>query len=348
MTMKRRLLAVTAAITLSFAAAASAGEARHFPAPPTVSPEMAAAVGGKAAPLWHREPKDMNEWRALADGFAKSGAEIAIKLAEKLGVAMDEEKIAGVAVRMLTPKTVDADKKDKIIYFIHGGGYVLGGGPAGTTEGALMASFGHYKVAAVDYRLAPEHPYPAAIDDAFAVYGELVKKYGADNIAVLGTSTGGAMTLILALQAIESGVPLPAALMSGTPWSDIDKIGDSYAVNDGVDNVLGTYDYLLKAAARVYAGGADLKDPLLSPVYAKDEELAQFPPTLLFSGTRDLFLSNTARMHKRLRVNGAKAELLVYEALSHAQYYLVPEAPETAEHYKLLGMFLDEYLLKKE
>ena len=191
-----------------------------------------------------------------------------------------------------------------------------------------MAAHNNYRVVAVDYRLAPKHPYPAAIDDAFAVYGELVKKYGAQNIAVLGTSTGGAMTLILALQCIEGGVPVPGALMSGTPWSEMDKIGDSYVTNEGVDNILGTYDHLIKASAEVYADGADLKDPLISPIYAKGEELAQFPPTLLVTGTRDLFLSNTVRMHKLLLMNGAEAELLVYEALSHAQYYLVPDAPE--------------------
>ena len=156
------------------------------------------------------------------------------------------------------------------------------------------------------------------------------------------------MTLILALQAIEGGVPIPAALISGTPWSDMDKIGDSYVTNDGVDNILGTYDHLIKASAEVYANGADLKDPLISPVYAKSGELAKFPPTLLVSGTRDLFLSNTVRMHKLLLMNGAEAELLVYEALSHAQYYLVPDAPETADHYKLMGMFLDGHFLKKE
>ena len=347
MKMKRFILTFAAAAALCAASAAGADEARRFAAPPTVSPEMAAAVNAKAGELWYGEPKSAEEWDAIQKGFEEAGGKRAVALAGKLGVTITEEKIAGVTVRVLTPKTIDEDKKDKIIYCIHGGGYVFGEGVAGTTEGTLMAYYNNYKVVAVDYRLAPEHPYPAAIDDAFAVYKELVKKYGAQNIAVLGTSTGGAMTLILALQCIEGGVPVPGALISGTPWSEMDKIGDSYVTNEGVDNILGTYDHLIKASAEVYAGGADLKDPLVSPIYAKGEELAQFPPTLLVTGTRDLFLSNTARMHKLLLMNGAEAELLVYEALSHAQYYLVPDAPETADHHKLMDMFLDEHFLKK-
>ena len=345
---RKLLLTLTAVIALGFASVSDAEEARRFPAPSTVSPEMAAAVSAKAGDLWYSDPKSMDEWRKITGGYTEWASKNAEETAKKLGVTITEEKIAGVTVRTLTPKTIDADKQDKIIYYIHGGGYVFGEGVAGTTEGTLMAYYNNYKVVAVDYRLAPEHPYPAAIDDAFAVYKELVKKYGAENIAVLGTSTGGAMTLILALQAIEGGVPVPAALISGTPWSDMDKIGDSYVTNDGVDNILGTYDHLIKASAEVYANGADLKDPLISPVYAKSGELAKFPPTLLVSGTRDLFLSNTVRMHKLLLMNGAEAELLVYEALSHAQYYLVPDAPETADHYKLMGMFLDGHFLKKE
>ncbi|WP_158096020.1 alpha/beta hydrolase [Cloacibacillus sp. An23] len=344
--MRKFLLPAAAAFALAFAAQSQAQEARSFPAPTTVSEQMAATVTAPPSQVWLKAPADAKEWSELQKRNAEGGAKLALGLAQRTGVKIEEGKIAGVTVRTLTPPAIDEDKKDKIIYAIHGGGYVLGGGAGGVTEGLLMAHFGHYKVIAVDYRLAPEHPYPAAIEDAFAVYKELVKQYGAENIAVLGTSTGGAMTLILALQAIQSGTPLPAALMSGTPWTEIGKVGDSYFTNDGVDNVLVTYDGLIDASAKAYANGADYKDPLVSPMYAKDEDLAKFPPTLLFSGTRDLFLSNTARMHERLLLNDAEAELIVYEAMSHAQYYLNFEAPETATHYELLCQFLDKNLLK--
>ena len=86
----------------------------------------------------------------------------------------------------LTPKKIDENKKDKVIFYIHGGGYVLGHGVSGITEAIPMAAQNHYKVISVDYRMAPQHPFPAAIDDAFAAYKEVVKQYGAENIAVFG------------------------------------------------------------------------------------------------------------------------------------------------------------------
>lgn len=342
---KKFLLPIVAALALASAQSGWA-EVRSFPVPQTVSERAAALVAAPGAELWRQAPKDTAELLVASKASDEAGAKGAQALAQKFNVKIEESKIAGVTVRTLTPPTIDDDKKDKVIYAIHGGGYVFGGGLAGTVEGLLMAAFNNYKVVAVDYRLAPEFVYPAAIDDAFAVYKELVKEYGAKNIAVLGTSTGGAMTLILALQCIEEGTPLPAALVSGTPWSDLGKVGDSYFTNDGVDNVLVTYDGMLKACAEGYAPGQDFENPLISPVYASDEELAKFPPTLLISGTRDLFLSNTARMHTRLSLAGARAELVVHEALSHAQYYFDAEAPETANHYKLIDLFLDEELLK--
>ncbi len=319
----------------------------HPPAPSTVSPEMAVSVSAPPGALWTQKGLDAAQVSKLAKSYAAAAGKDAEALASSLGVKVEEAELAGIPAFVLTPPEEAPEKAGKVVFYIHGGGYILGHGIAGISEAALLSAHEGYKVICVDYRMAPEDPFPAAIDDAFAAYKEAVKSFGAENIAVFGTSTGGGMTLILALQAHAAGVPMPAALIAGTPWSDMDKVGDTYATNDGVDNILCTYDGLIATAAQLYAGKEDLKNPFISPVYASDEALKHFPPTLLVSGTRDLFLSNTIRMHKRLLMNDAHAELVVYEAQSHAQYYLTPEAPETAEHYAILGKFLTRTLLKK-
>jgi acetyl esterase/lipase len=180
-----------------------------------------------------------------------------------------------------------------------------------------MAGYSGMKVISVDYRMPPDFPYPAALDDAVAVWKEVVKTTNHKNIAIFGTSTGGGMTLAMVLRAEREGLPLPAATAPGTPCSDMTKTGDTYFTNEMLDNVLVSNDGWLGDAAKLYANGHDLKDPMLSPVYG---DFQGFPPT---SGTRDLFLSNTVRVHRETRATGVEAELQVFEGQSHAQYKLI-------------------------
>jgi acetyl esterase/lipase len=121
------------------------------------------------------------------------------------------------------------------------------------------------------------------------------------------------------------------------------KTGDTFFTNEKVDNILVSNDGWLGDAAKLYANGHDLKDPQLSPVYG---DLSGFPPTILTSGTRDLFLSNTVRVHRKLRQAGVVADLHVFEGQSHAQYAGDPDAPETKEHFGELTAFFDKYLAK--
>ncbi len=172
-------------------------------------------------------------------------------------------------------------------------------------EAILMAGHGRIKVISIDYRMPPDFPYPAAIDDAMAVYKEVVKTTDAKKIGIFGTSTGGGMTLVMVLRAKAEGLPLPGAIAPGTPWSDMTKTGDTYFANEMVDDVLVSNDGWLGDAATLYANGHDLKDPMLSPVYG---DLKGFPPTILTTGTRDLFLSNTVRVHRKLREAGVVAD----------------------------------------
>ena len=163
------------------------------------------------------------------------------------------------------------------------------------------------------------------------------------HIAVVGTSTGGGMTLALMLRAKAEGVPLPAAIAPGTPWSDLTETGDSYKTNEWVDNVLVSYSGYLSRAALLYANGRDLRDPQLSPIYG---DFAGLPPAIVTTGTRDLFLSNSVRTHRKLRRAGVEAELVVFEGFAHAQYLFDPQAPETREMFGEVTAFFDRHLAK--
>ena len=306
-----------------------------------VSPQMQALIGAPYPPHFNADPKNAAEWKELIARRAAPSIAGLPAMTEKMGVTVEPVTIAGVKAFVVTPKNMPPANRGRLLMHIHGGGYVFGPGEAALPEAILLASFGGFKVVSVDYRMPPDFPYPAAMDDAMAVWKELVKTTPPKNMAVFGTSTGGAMTLSLVLRAKTERVPLPGAIAPGTPWSDIAKIGDTYETNEWIDNILVTWDGWLGRAAKLYAGGADLKDPQLSPIYG---DFSGFPPSILTTGTRDLFLSNTVRTHRKLRRAGVEADLNVYEGQSHAQYGLNADAPETKEAFTDIARFFDRHL----
>jgi epsilon-lactone hydrolase len=226
---------------------------------------------------------------------------------------------------------------------VHGGCYVLGPGEAGTAEAILMAGFGHFNVISVDYRMPPDAFFPAALDDAMAVWKATAAQHDPKKMAIFGSSAGGALTLEMVLRAKQEGLPLPAAIAPGTPMADTTKVGDTFYTNALVDNVLVSPDGICDAATKFYANGHSLSDPLLSPVYG---DMHGFPPAILTSGTRDLLLSNTVRVHRKLREAGVEASLQVYEGQSHAQFGRDDRAPETREAFEEIAAFFDRHLAK--
>lgn len=332
----------TAQATANAQPGARRSPAQTLPTPTNdVSPQMQALIAAPYPSHFNAEPKNAAEWKALVNSRAAPVIAAIPALKQKLGVSVLPTKIAGVNVFVVTPNKFAPGNERRLLMHVHGGGYVFGPGEAALPEAMLLASIGGYKVVSVDYRMPPDYPYPAAMDDAMAVWKELLKTNRARGMGVFGTSTGGAMTLALVLRAKAENVPLPAAIAPGTPWSDIAKIGDTYQTNEWVDNILVTWDGWLGRAALLYAGGRDLKDPQLSPIYG---DFKGFPPAILTTGTRDLFLSNTVRTHRKLRRAGVEAELNVYEGQSHAQYGINPDAPETREAFGDIARFFDKHL----
>ena len=316
--------------------------AKALPAPTAdISPGMQAFEGAPLNPNWNKLWKTGEEARAFADKQAADTVKTIPALLARQHVKSEASTIDGVRVHILTPDDMPTENKDKVLIHVHGGCYVLFPGESGTTEGIIMAGDGHYKVISVDYRMPPEAYFPAAVDDAVTVYKAVLKDTPAKNIGVFGTSAGGALTLELVLRAREQGLPAPGALGAGTPMSDATKTGDSFYTNELVDNVLVSRNGFCDAATVVYANGHDLSDPLLSPIYG---DMHGFPPAILNTGTRDLLLSNTVRVHRKLREAGVDAQLEVFEGMSHAQYQFDDRVPETREAFGEITAFLDKHL----
>lgn len=315
--------------------------ARVLPVPETVSPQMAKVIA--RPPTLPVAPQSPQEWKARVAMAAQEDLARIGELKKQFAVTVEAIRLGGVPCFQVTPAQLPERDRHRVLFHLHGGAYVFAPGEAGTLEAIAMAGFGHMKVISVDYRMPPDDPYPAAMDDAMAAWKELVRREKPANTGMFGTSTGGGMTLALVQRIKEEKQPLPAAIAPGTPWSDLTETGDSYFTNEGVDNGLVAYAPLLSAAARLYAHGQDLKDPHLSPVYG---DFHGFPPTILTSGTRDLFLSNTVRVHRKLREAGVEAELEVYEGQSHAQYLADTTAPESREAFEEIAAFFDRHLGK--
>ncbi len=317
---------------------------RSIPVPTTASKELQASIAAPyRVPNWNANPKSAAEWKDLINKLAATSAAAQVGVREKLGVTMEPTVIGGVKAFILSPKVIPAVNQNRLLVHVHGGGYVYNPGEAGTGEAALMAAYGGFKVISFDYRMPPDFPYPAAMDDAMAVWKAALTLQDPRNMAIFGTSTGGGMTLAMILRAKQEGLPLPAAIAPGTPWSDLTEAGDTYKTNEWIDNVLVSYNGYLSRAALLYANGHDLKDPQLSPIYG---DFTGFPPAILTSGTRDLFLSLTVLTHRKLRRAGVEAELQVFEGMSHAQYNFDPYAPETKETFSEIARFFDKHLGK--
>jgi acetyl esterase/lipase len=271
------------------------------------------------------------------------GADRLAELLKAFPVSVNTLSLGGVTVREVIPPVIDPANEGRVLLHFHGGAYIIYGGEASIAEAVLGATYARTRVLSVDYRMPPEAPFPAAVDDAVAVWRALTADHDPGRIGVFGTSAGGGLLLAMTLRLKALGLPLPAALAPSTPWSDLEGESDSYRTNAGVDGVLPFYEGVLEGAARLYAGTTSLRDPLVSPVHG---DFTGFPPSLLTTGTRDILLSDTVRVYRAMRAAGVDARLEVYEAMSHAEYTAAPDSPESAGVFTDIAAWFDRHLAR--
>lgn len=224
-------------------------------------------------------------------------------------------------------------KRRRVILYCHGGGYTSGGLGFSKVLASKLTRATGLDVLAFDYRLAPEHPYPAAVEDAQAAWDHLMRLgFGARDVVLVGDSAGGNMALVLCLRLRAEGRMLPGALLLMSPWTDMTCSGESLTERADIDPVL-TPEYIY-AVREAYAGGLDPAQPELSPLLA---DLAGFPPTLIQVGTHEILFSDAERLAERMKTAGTECRLEVWEGMWH-DFQMYPsksaaQAMQNAAHF---------------
>ncbi len=223
------------------------------------------------------------------------------------------------------------------ILYLHGGGYTAGGIEHAAGFGSVLSAATGRRVFAAAYRLAPEHPFPAAVEDAFEAYAYLLADgVPPEKIALAGESAGGGLCFALVHKLKAAGLPLPGAVVGISPWTDLTLSGASYAANKRSDPSL-RYGQLL-AYARMYAPG-DRKDPLVSPLFG---DMAGFPPALLFAGEDELLLDDAVALAHALERAGRPVELHTEKGMWHV--YVLYGIREARQAIGRIVSFLNENL----
>jgi acetyl esterase/lipase len=311
--------------------------ARDVPVPSSISPEAQAILSmGPLADSSYPAPENTEAWRAFISGNDETRLAGLSLRAAKVAADAEEIEIAGVPVFSITPHGTATDDRRVFLEF-HGGGLVAGGGPVCRAMGLSAIARTGVRTLAVDYRMPPDHPFPTPLDDCVAVYRALLDSHAPGQIVVGGLSAGGNLAAATILRTRDEGVPLPAAAVLLTPQLDLTESGDSFRTNLGLDMIL---TGSLMPANLLYAGGHDLSDPYVSPLFGDFSK--GWPPTLLSAGTRDLFLSNAVRMHRALRAVDVTAELHILEAAPHGGFLW--DTPEDKELDREVRRFVEQHL----
>ncbi len=317
---------------------------RTIPVPQTVSEQArammvmgcAAVADRLASPEVFPAPDDHAGWKARIAATDEQILSGVGAHAAMVDATVEQLSVDGVDVFLVTPAGAHTGNDAPVLYDIHGGALIAGGGDACKAMAITSAARAGLQTWAVDYRMPPDHPYPTPLDDCLTVYRALLEVKSPEKIAVVGASAGGNLAAALMLRARAEGLPMPACLLLNSPEADLTESGDSFETNQGVDYVL--VNRLTESIA-LYANGHDLEDPFLSPLFG---DVSGFPPTYLQAGTRDLFLSNTVRLHRKLRAANVDAELHIGEAMPHGGFFGF--APEDADLGAESRKFLAKHL----
>ena len=277
-------------------------------------------------------PLSIQEKRTRLDELARRGIRI------PKGVAVRTVRAGGVHAEWIEP-TVAAFRK--VILYLHGGGYCICSLDTHRGLAARLALASQARVLIIDYRLAPENPYPAALEDALAAYQWLLAQgVPASNIAIGGDSAGGGLALATAVSLRDAGQALPAALFLLSPWTDLTFSGESHSTRKKMDPIFGGDNGTLEFGP-AYLGVADSSNPLISPLFA---DMQGLPPTLIHVGSDEILLDDSTRLEVKLTSSGVVARLKIWDGMWHVFQVFAPYVPEAQQAIQQIGEFISEHV----
>ena len=250
-----------------------------------------------------------------------------------VGAKTEKVDAGGVKAEWMTAPGAATDRA--ILYF-HGGGYVLGSIHSHRDMCERLSRAAQARVLALDYRLAPEHPFPAAVEDARAAYRWLLKQgLSPKRIALAGDSAGGGLTFATLLALKQHGDPLPACAAPLSPWVDLEALGDSMTTKDAEDPMV--HRHLVEQMAKTYVPTGDLRNPLCAPLHG---DLSGLPPLLIQVGSRETLLDDAVRMADKAKKAGIAVELDVWQGQIHVWQIFAGRLDEGEQAIQKIGAFV--------
>ncbi len=278
---------------------------------------------------------------ALRAHYAKQNQRLADRMLEMFDVVVREDRIGGVRVHRVSPAQVWPENSGRVLVCLHGGAFAWGADSGALVEAIPIADRMGMEVIAVDYRLAPEHRFPAASEDVAAVYRELIGRHAPEAIGIYGCSAGGVLTAQALAWFAKTKLPRPGAVaILGAGGGDMR--GDAPHLTPALEGYGQPAGEPPRLAGLDYFAGASLEDPCVFPG-DHPAVLSRFPPTLVIAGGRDFAASSATNLHLKLDEAGVETRLFVFDGLWHA-FHVYPELPESQQVYRILARFFDHHL----
>jgi acetyl esterase/lipase len=253
-------------------------------------------------------------------------------------VKVEQASVNGLNSEWLTPK---GSPDGKLLLYLHGGAYVMGNCATHRQLVSYLAKYSGVKALLPEYRLAPEHPFPAAVEDAVGLYRWLLANgYPAQNIVIAGDSAGGGLTMATLLSLREAGDPLPAAACLLSPWLDLAATGESMTTRAKKDPWFQPEDMPIVAA--YYCNEDELRNPLVSPVYA---DLSGLPPLYIQVGQDEILLSDSTRAAEKVKAAGGDVAIEIWPGMWHVFQAFLHQMPESKKAVKKIGKFVRRFLM---